>query len=86
MAVLSSGNDSCDLPNKRTADLADQPDACVPANGKNGHCCGANGICNHEVLRDGEPTSDSESVNKKIVKKVVFQLTPSLSCDLVGCF
>ncbi|KMT14537.1 hypothetical protein BVRB_4g073070 [Beta vulgaris subsp. vulgaris] len=73
--VLSSGNDSCDLPNKRTADLADQPDACVPANGKNGHCCGANGICNHEVLRDGEPTSDSESVNKKIVKKASFKLS-----------
>ncbi|KNA23420.1 hypothetical protein SOVF_025030 isoform B [Spinacia oleracea] len=73
--AISSVNSCCDLPNKRTSDLADQPEVCLPANGKNGHCCGANGICNHEVLRDGEVRSDSEPVNKKVVKKASFKLS-----------
>ncbi|KAL2942016.1 NAD(H) kinase 1 [Bienertia sinuspersici] len=68
-------NHCCDLPNKRTSDLADQPEECPPANGKNGHCCGANGICNHEVLRNGEQSSDSDFVNKKILKKASFKLS-----------
>ncbi|KAL2942063.1 NAD(H) kinase 1 [Bienertia sinuspersici] len=73
--VLSPENHCCDLPNKRTSDLADQPEECPPANGKNGHCCGANGICNHEVLRNGEQSSDSDFVNKKILKKASFKLS-----------
>ncbi|XP_021729016.1 NAD(H) kinase 1-like isoform X1 [Chenopodium quinoa] len=72
--AASSVNSGCDLPDKRPADLPDQPEKCLPENGKNGHCCGANGICNHEVL-DGEPTSDSESVDKKMVKKASFKLS-----------
>lgn len=73
--VLSSVDHCYDLPNKRTADLADQPEVCLPANGKNGHCCGANGICNHEVLRDEIPTSDVDFVNKMMVKKASFKLS-----------
>lgn len=73
--VLSSVDHCYDLPNKRTADLADQPELCLPANGKNGHCCGANGICNHEVLRDETPTSDVDFVNKMMVKKASFKLS-----------
>ncbi|KAM3741205.1 hypothetical protein ACB098_08G157800 [Castanea mollissima] len=40
------------------------------ANGKFLTCCGRNGICSHEVLRDGEPDSDS-----KIVRKASFKLS-----------
>ncbi|KAL0000005.1 hypothetical protein SO802_019607 [Lithocarpus litseifolius] len=40
------------------------------ANGKFLNCCGRNGICSHEVLRDGEPDSDS-----KMVRKASFKLS-----------
>ncbi|XP_030951675.1 NAD(H) kinase 1 isoform X1 [Quercus lobata] len=40
------------------------------ANGKFLTCCGRNGICSHEVLRDGEPGSDS-----KMVRKASFKLS-----------
>ena len=74
MAALSVGNHGCDLLNMRIEKSTNQPEEYSPAdpeNRKNGHCCGANGICNHEVLRNGELSSDSESINKRMLKKVV---------------
>jgi hypothetical protein len=35
-------------------------------------CCGKNDICSHEVLRDGEPNSNSTVVQNKIMRKVAF--------------
>ena len=70
--MLLPGNHNRDAPNKETADLADQQEMQRPPSGQNGRCCGMNGICTHEVLRNGEATSDSD---RKIVRKVV----PSMS-------
>lgn len=35
------------------------------------NCCGVNGICSHEVLRDGEAGSYSKVVPNKLMKKVI---------------
>ncbi|KAJ8426387.1 hypothetical protein Cgig2_000582 [Carnegiea gigantea] len=73
--VLLPGNHNRDAPNKETADLADQPEMQCPPSGQNGRCCGMNGICTHEVLRNGEATSDSD---RKIVRKASFKLSWNL--------
>ncbi|GAU35762.1 hypothetical protein TSUD_61220 [Trifolium subterraneum] len=38
------------------------------ANGQSEECCSRNGICSHEVLRDGKPDSDSKMVRKASFK------------------
>ncbi|CAO2837300.1 unnamed protein product [Amaranthus hypochondriacus] len=76
--ALSVGNHGCDLLNMRIENSTKQPEEYLPAdpeNRKNGHCCGANGICNHEVLRNGELSADSESINKRMLKKASFKLS-----------
>lgn len=78
LQMEQKGNHICDPPRKRTVASADQAQVCLPENGQNGHCCGTNGICTHEVLRDGEPMSESGFVNKKIVKKASFKLSWNL--------
>ncbi|KAK9735970.1 hypothetical protein RND81_04G242000 [Saponaria officinalis] len=70
--VLTSENHSSDVAIKRAADVAEPPAACLPANG---HCCVQNGICNHEVLRAGGPTSNSAFVSGKFVRKASFKLS-----------
>ncbi|XP_074321263.1 NAD(H) kinase 1-like [Silene latifolia] len=69
--ALTVGKHNSDVSTKAAADIADQPEVCLPANG---HCCGKNGICNHEVLRDG-PTPNSNFVNRKVVRKASFKLS-----------
>ncbi|XP_022633166.1 putative NAD kinase 3 isoform X1 [Vigna radiata var. radiata] len=59
-----------DLDDMRTNSPAKQPTSCNVANGQSGKCCSRNGICSHEVLKDGAPSSDS-----KIVKKASFKLS-----------
>lgn len=59
-----------DLDDMRTNSPAKQPTSCNVANGQSGKCCSRNGICSHEVLKDGAPSSDS-----KIVKKVFYNST-----------
>ncbi|WVZ01705.1 hypothetical protein V8G54_022511 [Vigna mungo] len=54
-----------DLDDMRSNSPAKQPTSCNVANGQSGKCCSRNGICSHEVLKDGAPSSDS-----KIVKKI----------------
>ncbi|KAH9602527.1 hypothetical protein KSS87_002089 [Heliosperma pusillum] len=70
--ALTVGNHNSDFSTKAVADIADQPEVCLP---ENGHCCGKNGICNHEVLRDGGPTPNSKFVNRKVVRKASFKLS-----------
>lgn len=80
--MSTPGNHIYDLPNKRTVVLAEQSQKYLP---ENGHCCGANGICTHEVLRDGEHMSNSGSMHKTFVRKVTPLLRPKMgcgSCDL----
>ncbi|KAJ8449450.1 hypothetical protein Cgig2_002247 [Carnegiea gigantea] len=78
LQMEQKGNHICEPPRKWTVALADQAQVCLPENGQNGHCCGTNGICTHEVLRDGEPMSESGFVNKKIVRKASFKLSWNL--------
>ncbi|KAL2596156.1 hypothetical protein AAZV13_11G085900 [Glycine max] len=59
-----------DLDDVRTNNPAKQPTLCNEANGQSEKCCSRNGICSHEVLRDGTRGSDS-----KMVKKASFKLS-----------
>ncbi|BAT91174.1 NAD(H) kinase [Vigna angularis] len=59
-----------DLDDMRTNSPAKNPTSCNVANGQSEKCCSRNGICSHEVLKDGAPSSDS-----KIVKKASFKLS-----------
>ncbi|KAH9608787.1 hypothetical protein KSS87_019680 [Heliosperma pusillum] len=59
----------------RVADTADFPEVGIPANG---HCCGKNGICNHEILQKvgaSRATSKRESANGNIRRKASFELS-----------
>lgn len=56
-----------DLDDVRKNNSAKKPTLCNEANGQSEKCCSRNGICSHEVLRDGTPESDS-----KMVKKVFY--------------
>ncbi|GMN26243.1 hypothetical protein TIFTF001_001231 [Ficus carica] len=38
-------------------------------------CCGSNGLCSHEVLRNGEADSDSKVVQDKYTRKASFKLS-----------
>ncbi|KAL6966558.1 NAD kinase 1 [Sarracenia purpurea var. burkii] len=38
-------------------------------------CCGKNGICSHEVLRNGDPDSDLDVVQNRIMRKASFKLS-----------
>ncbi|CAJ1934020.1 unnamed protein product [Sphenostylis stenocarpa] len=58
------------LDDVRIKSPAKQPTSCNGANGQSEKCCSRNGICSHEVLKDGTPSSDS-----KIVKKASFKLS-----------
>lgn len=37
-------------------------------------CCGKNGICSHEVLRDGELDRNCNTIQSKMMRKVAFLL------------
>ncbi|KAG6632401.1 hypothetical protein CIPAW_13G156900 [Carya illinoinensis] len=50
--------------------LVNQPVWCSEANEQFEKCCGRNGLCSHEVLRDGETDFDS-----KMVRKASFKLS-----------
>ncbi|XP_027354601.1 NAD(H) kinase 1 [Abrus precatorius] len=59
-----------DLDDVRSNNPAKQPTLYNEANGQSERCCSRNGICSHEVLRDGTPDSDS-----KMVRKASFKLS-----------
>ncbi|KAI5387959.1 NAD(H) kinase 1, variant 2 [Lathyrus oleraceus] len=66
----SSLEPCADLDDLKTNNIAKQPTIYNnAANGLSEECCSSNGICSHEVLRDGKPDSDS-----KMVKKASFKL------------
>ncbi|KAK3026355.1 hypothetical protein RJ639_042652 [Escallonia herrerae] len=68
--VLSSGEHN----DERAENLADQPLLC-DAGEQSERCCGKNGICSHEVLRDGEPDFDSNAIQSKLMRKASFKLS-----------
>ncbi|WJX51044.1 NAD kinase 1 [Trifolium repens] len=58
-----------DLDDVKTNNLAKQPTLYNgETNGQSEECCSSNGICSHEVLRDGKPDSDSKMVRKASFK------------------
>ncbi|KAI4306734.1 hypothetical protein L6164_029987 [Bauhinia variegata] len=59
-----------DLDGARIDDPANQPKLCGEAYDCSESCCARNGICSHEVLRDGKPDSDS-----KMLRKASFKLS-----------
>ncbi|KAM7523433.1 hypothetical protein LguiA_013335 [Lonicera macranthoides] len=72
--VLSSGEHNGDF-NERAENLADQPVLSSEAGEESEWCCGKNGICSHEVLRDGEPESSSVTFKSKFKRKASFKLS-----------
>jgi len=60
-----------DLDDVRKNSPVKQPTSCTVANGQSEKCCSRNGICSHEVLKDGTPSSDSKIVKKVFYKSVI---------------
>ncbi|KAL9261321.1 NAD(H) kinase 1-like protein [Drosera capensis] len=60
---------------KRTENLNHRSELSHQENEQNGNCCGQNGICNHEVLRDEDTDSNSELVSCKMPEKASFKLS-----------
>lgn len=76
LLVLTTGKSSlepcADLDDLKTNNIAKQPTIYNnAANGLSEECCSSNGICSHEVLRDGKPDSDSKMVKKVCYKFLV---------------
>lgn len=56
----------------KTNDPAKQPTLLHnESNGWSEECCSRNGICSHEVLRDGKPGSDSKMLRKVFYKFLI---------------
>jgi NAD+ kinase len=77
LACFHSTGKSCiehqaDLDDVKTNNLAKQPTLYNgETNGQSEECCSSNGICSHEVLRDGKPDSDSKMVRKVFYKLLI---------------
>ncbi|GAB2287048.1 NAD kinase 1 [Dionaea muscipula] len=72
---LSHDKQNCGLQSERPTDLKHGLEFFPQANEENMNCCDQNGICNLEVLRDGETDSDSELVSNRMTKKAPFKLS-----------
>ncbi|KAL1362370.1 hypothetical protein HN51_010631 [Arachis hypogaea] len=66
----SSLENQADLGDVRINNPANHPPLSKKANERFERCCSSNGICSHEVLRDGKSDSDS-----KMVRKASFKLS-----------
>ncbi|KAK9273793.1 hypothetical protein L1049_018603 [Liquidambar formosana] len=62
---------------KEVENLANPPVLWNQATEQSEKCCGKHGICSHEVLRDGETgsDSDSEATQNKFMRKASFKLS-----------
>lgn len=72
---LSHGENG-DCNDKRAGNVANQPVLGSQASGQFDKCCGEDGICSHEVLRDGETGSPSNLVHNKFMRKVLSSSFP----------
>ncbi|KAA8528073.1 hypothetical protein F0562_035058 [Nyssa sinensis] len=61
--------------NGERAENVEDPVLSCQASEQSERCCGKNGICSHEVLRDGEPDCDSSVVQNRIMRKASFKLS-----------
>ncbi|XP_057484109.1 NAD(H) kinase 1 isoform X2 [Actinidia eriantha] len=73
--VLSSGESIGECNGERTGNSADQPVLSNQTHEQSDVCCGKNGICSHEVLRDGDTDSNSDVVQNKVMRKASFKLS-----------
>lgn len=48
-------------------------------------CCSRNGICSHEVLRNGNPDSDAKMVRKVCYISLLDLKVVMMNLKLVGC-
>lgn len=70
LAVLSLGGHCSESNVKRAGNLEDQFVMSDENSDQCELCSGKDDICAHEVLRDGEPDSDSSSISNKMMRKV----------------
>lgn len=68
---LSSDSSHCDSKGERTVDISNQS----VLHEQSERCCGQNGICSDEVLRDEATNSDSNGVCKMVLRKASFKLS-----------
>ncbi|CAL5352410.1 unnamed protein product [Camellia sinensis] len=73
--VLPSGVSNGDFFNERADNSADQPVLLNQTCEQSEVCCGENGICSHEVLRDGDPDSGLDVVRNRFMRKASFKLS-----------
>lgn len=73
--VLPSGVSNGDFYNERAGNSADQPVLLNQTCEQSEVCCGENGICSHEVLRDGDPDSGLDVVQNRFMRKASFKLS-----------
>ena len=71
VTVLSSGESVGECNGERTGNSADQPVLSNQTHEQSDVCCGKNGICSHEVLRDGDTDSNFDVVQNKVMRKVL---------------
>ncbi|GFZ20702.1 NAD kinase 1 [Actinidia rufa] len=68
--VLSSGESIGECNGERTGNSADEPVLSNQTHEQSDVCCGKNGICSHEVLRDGDTDSNFDVVQNKVMRKI----------------
>ncbi|THG05276.1 hypothetical protein TEA_011230 [Camellia sinensis var. sinensis] len=73
--LLPSGVSNGDFYNERADNSADQPVLLNQTCEQSEVCCGENGICSHEVLRDGDPDSGLDVVQNRFMRKASFKLS-----------
>ncbi|XP_059625041.1 NAD(H) kinase 1 isoform X2 [Cornus florida] len=73
--ALSSEEQNSNFNDERADKWENQPVLSNQANEQSEKCCGKNGICSHEVLRDGEPDSISNVVEDRFMRKASFKLS-----------
>ncbi|VFQ64001.1 unnamed protein product [Cuscuta campestris] len=70
-----NGNHNSEHSDGRFKHLIHQPVQSDGTVDKSERCCGENGICSHEVLRNGEPGYDTNVLPDKMMRKASFKLS-----------
>ncbi|GFZ18159.1 NAD kinase 1 [Actinidia rufa] len=73
--LLSSGESNGECDGERTGNSADQTVLSNQTHEKSEVCCGKNGICSHEVLRDGDTNYNFGVVRNRVMRKASFKLS-----------
>ncbi|OIT33687.1 PREDICTED: NAD(H) kinase 1 [Nicotiana attenuata] len=68
-------SEECLIKEGRVVPLTNQTVLSDGAPEQSERCCGENGICSHEVLRDGERDRDASAFPNKMIRKASFKLS-----------